>query len=134
MSIQVLSIPIGPWTPWDIEIPWNNKAYKAKNSNDVTFSVSVDYANQFYGDRNEELFLMIPIEVQITAPANGVFQHVFIDVGNEYYLAPKSINMQDSTGDTYALFIVDSIYLKDMELRFVGITSDSQMYTWTIEV
>ena len=131
---QVLSIPIGPWTPWDIKIPWNSKAYKAQTSDDIAIDVSVNYDDLFYGNRNGELFLMIPIEIQVTTPANNVLEHIFIDTGNEYFLAPKSINMQDSNGETNALFIVDSSYLEGNELRFVGITDNDLMYVWTIEV
>ena len=129
---QSLCIPIGPWTPWDMQIPWNINRYSEMDSEDLSCSVSIEREDAFYGSRADELIYLVPVEVLVGDADGSLFRYVFIDAGDDMYLAPAQVSADQEDGKTLFLYYVNYDCTCTDTMRFIGITEDDQICVWEI--
>ena len=130
-GLQIMRIPIGPWSPWGMSIPWNTDNY-AETTAEVSYHVdALDGSCSNYRISNPSI---IPIAGNASPEDGNAFRYIFIYTGNNTYLAPVDRfdcqNIMCNGKDYDYVFLVNDSLLQGDEIIFVGITDDDQMYTW----
>ncbi len=133
---QTLYIPIGPWNPYMIGIPWDESNYSY-----IDGGVVNNYVDSVNGYTPDSVILsdgMISI-IGWASTSNGEpFDHVFIKINEDGYVAPYAVysrpdiaSLNNQYFDEYGYrFNIESAFIANGDLEFIGITQDGRLYRW----
>lgn len=112
-----LIICIGPWAPFALDIPWSTDRYTP-----VPEAGELSTVDPVAPNLNNT---MLTVTGTASDPRGNTFEHLFIRISDDDYLAPVSY-------DEYGFeFHVNPVDFNGTTIDFIGLTSDGRLYSWT---